>query len=311
MTIDAHHLSCLLAIARTGSFSRAAEEIGQSQPTLSNNIALLEQRLGVRVLERSKRGSTLTPHGEILVRRAEGLQLILEDAETEVRNLNLTIAGPLRVGTTPSALPALVPLALKLLGPTLNASMIEIVEGLDQSLNPQLLAGKLDVVVGPVKEPFIGVEGIEETAILTDPFCIAVAPHSPLARLTQIALADLTEQMWVLPHPGSTYRRHIEAMFLTQDIPWPANAIFSNSLFLLEAMVTAGDCVSVVSPVQMRVPPPPFSILALKKASIRKIGFKARSRTRLSPLAIEFRDALFAAADRMVEDFGHLGLSRA
>ena len=67
MTIDAHHLSCLLAIARTGSFSRAALELGQSQPTLSNHIALLERRLGVQVLQRSKRGSSLTPHGEILV----------------------------------------------------------------------------------------------------------------------------------------------------------------------------------------------------------------------------------------------------
>ncbi len=307
MTIDAHHLACLLAIARTGSFSRAAEDMGQSQPTLSNNIALLERRLGVRVLERSKRGSTLTSFGEILVRRAEGLHVMLADAEAEVRNRARATAGPLRIGATPSTLPSLLPVALQRLGDELAASQIEIVEDLDHSLGPQLLAGKLDMVVGPVHEPFTATPGIVETALLNDPFCLAVGQSHRLAARTRVALADLTDETWILPRGGSTYRRHIEAMFLTQGIEWPANAIYANSLMLLEAMVVAGGCITFVSPLQLRMPLPGFRLLHIENGSSRKIGYKLRAGTRLSPIGTTFLEKMHAAAATIADDFGSLG----
>jgi DNA-binding transcriptional LysR family regulator len=311
MTIDAHHLACLLAIARTGSFSRAASEMGQSQPTLSNNIALLERRLGVRVLERSKRGSTLTAHGEVLVRRAEGLHAMLADAEAEVRNLDMAISGPLRIGATPSTLPALIPTALKLLGPDLGASHIEIVEDLDHSLGPQLLAGKLDMVVGPVHEPFTETAGITETALLHDPFCLAVGKDNPLARKHSIALAECADQTWVLPRLGSTYRRHIEAMFLTQGVDWPPSAVYANSLMLIEALVVSGGCVTFVSPLQLRMPLPDFKVLRVENGSSRKIGLKVRAGTRLSPLGVQFASMLRASVQAIASEFRAIGVAMA
>jgi DNA-binding transcriptional LysR family regulator len=311
MTLDAHHLSCLLAIARTGSFSRAAAELGQSQPTLSNNIALLERRLGVRVLDRSKRGSTLTAHGAILVRRAEGLQAMLDDAEKEVRNLDLAISGPLRIGATPSVLPALLPKTLATLRAEWSASMIEIVEDLDQSLGPQLRTGKIDMIVGPVHEQFTETPDIVETELLIDPFCIAVGPDSRFRDRESVLLAELAGETWVLPRDGSTYRRHVEAMFLTAGVNWPANAIYANSLYLLESMVSLGNCVTFVSPVQLRLPVTGFKVLRVENGSHRKIGFKMRKAGRLSPLGTRFLDALTGAAAQMADDFRSLQLAAA
>lgn len=308
MTIDPHHLSCLLAIARTGSFSRAAEQLGQSQPTLSNNIALLERRLGVRVLDRSKRGSTLTAHGQVLVRRAEGLKSLLDDTETEVRNLERSIVGPLRIGATPSVLPALLPSALTILRAGWAASMIEIVEGIDRILEPQLRIGKLDLVVGPVYEPFTEAADIVENELLIDPMCVAVGLGSAFVERESISLHELTDEAWILPREGSTYRRHIEAMFLNAGITWPKNAIYANSLHLLEAMVATSQYVTIVSPVQIRLPILGFKVLRLREGSCRRIGFKERVTAHLSPLGVAFCDALKAAANEMAEQFNSLKL---
>lgn len=303
MTLSAHQLSCLLAIARTGSFSRAAAELGQSQPTLSNNIALLERRLGVRVLERSKRGSVLTPHGEILVRRAEGLQTMLEDAELEVRNLDSAITGPLRIGATPSVLPSLLPSALASLQSEGRNDLIEVVEDLDQSLGPKLRTGKLDIIVAPVNEPFTQTPDIIETELLHDRFCIAVGHDSPLAGRKAVRLEDLSDEAWLLPRVGSTYRRHIEAMFLTSGVSWPTKAHYANSLLLLEAMVASSKYVTFVSPVQLRMPITQFNILKLETGSYRKIGYKTRKGIPLSPLGARFIDNLKSAALKLAQDF--------
>ena len=138
MAVDAIQIANLLAIARTGSFTRAAAEKGMSQPALSNSIALLERRLGVPVLTRSRRGSELTPYGEILVRRAEGLQALLSDAETEVRRRADGVAGPLRIGATPSVIPTLLANTLIDLVADGEPVDIEIIDGLDQTLVPML-----------------------------------------------------------------------------------------------------------------------------------------------------------------------------
>lgn len=302
MTLDAHHLACLLAIARTGSFSRAAVELGQSQPTLSNNIALLERRLGVKVLERSKRGSSLTPHGEILVRRAEGLQGLLEDAESEVRNLDMYILGPLKIGATPSVLPLLVPTALALMGNHDNNSVIEVVEGLDQSLTPKLQTGSLDIVVGPVGELFMDSLDVKETVLLRDPFCIAVGDQSRHHSLENASLTDLTGDAWILPRKGSTYREHVEALFMTTGVPWPRDCIFANSLPLLEAMICFSNRVTIVSPVQIRPPISGFRVIALNGGGYRQIGYKVRAKGRLSPLGLEFLQCLQAASHSLAGD---------
>ena len=73
MEPDYRQLMYLLAIAECGSFSRAAAKLRMSQPALSNSIAALERALGVRVLDRTRNGATLTDFGRLLANHAEAL----------------------------------------------------------------------------------------------------------------------------------------------------------------------------------------------------------------------------------------------
>lgn len=299
MAVDAVQIANLLAIAQHGSFTRAAEEKGMSQPALSNSIALLEQKLGVRVLERSRRGSTLTPYGEILVRRAEGLQALLGDAETEVRMHAAGVSGPLRIGATPSVLPKLLPRALALLVADEGPVDIEIVEKLDQALVPMLRSGALDIIVGPVGEMFTSSADITEVTLLPDPFAIGAGPRSAFHDRTSLTLAELQDAPWILPRPGSTYRRHVEALFLTAGVPWPRNCIHANSLPLLEAMVMTTDRVTIVSPIQIAASGAAISVVTLANGGSRAIGYKVRSSSPITPIGERFIRHLVAYTEQV------------
>lgn len=291
MAVEASQIANLLAIARHGSFTQAAVEKGMSQPALSNSIALLERRLGVRVLERTRRGSTLTPYGEILVRRAEGVRALLDDAEAEVRSFASGVSGPLRIGATPSVLVSLIPRAFRLLDQD-GPMNIEVVDGLDDVLVPLLRTGGLDLVVGPVESVFGGSADVEEVTLMEDPFAVAVGKASPFYGRPSLRLADLAEAPWVLPRLGSAYRRHVEALFMIEGVPWPNDCVLANSIPVLESFVSSTSRVTLVSPVQLSESLHTFRVIPLKHAGGRKIGFKVRKGSRMSPLGSAFVRAL-------------------
>ena len=296
MAVEATQIANLLAIARHGSFTRAAVEKGMSQPALSNSIALLEQRLGVKVLERTRRGSTLTAFGEILVRRAEGVHSLLSDAEAEVRRHAAGVAGPLRIGATPSVLASLLPKALRALDAGGRPLDLEIVDGLDGRLVPMLRSGKIDIIVGPVDEMLGGTEDVVEEMLFEDPFWLAVGPASPFYGEKSLTLAQLADAPWALPREGSTYRRHVEALFMTAGVGWPKDCILVNALPLLESLVANTARITLVSRAQLTQPPQPFQVIPLDGAGRRRIGFKLRRGSRPGPLTQEFIDALKESA---------------
>lgn len=299
MAVEASQIANLLAIARHGSFTRAAAEKGMSQPALSNSIALLEQRLGVQVLERSRRGSTLTAFGEILVRRAEGVQSLLSDAEAEVRSHAMGISGPLRIGATPSVLASLLPNALRLLDKSQTPLDLEIVDGLDGRLVPMLRSGKIDIIVGPVDEMLGGTDDVIEAVLFDDPFWLAAGPASPFYDAKSLSLGQLADAPWALPREGSTYRRHVEALFMTAGVAWPRDCILVNALPLLESLVTHTSRITLVSRAQLTQPPQPFRVITLQGAGGRRIGYKLRRGARTGPLTLQFIEALRASASEL------------
>jgi LysR family transcriptional regulator of gallate degradation len=213
-----------LAVADHGSFNRAAAARGLSQPALSNSIAQLERRLGIRVLERTRRGSQVNEFGRILLEGARTVDAVLKHTAERVRLKRLGVSGPLRLGSTPSMtlkfLPDLMAVLLKDSGPV----QISITEGLDDQLVPALQAGELDLVLGPSSGSALPSDLIEDE-LFNDSFSIAVGPRHALAKRRSLLLAELKDQPWVLPGPGSAYRRHVEALPLVESIVTLTNRV--------------------------------------------------------------------------------------
>src|SRR4051812_13123596 len=109
--LDPRRLLTFRAVAREGSFSRAAAVLHRSQPAVSHQVAALERELGTALLVRGRGGATPTPAGELLLAHADALATRLELAGTQMDALMADTRRTLRVGGFPSALATIVPAA--------------------------------------------------------------------------------------------------------------------------------------------------------------------------------------------------------
>jgi DNA-binding transcriptional LysR family regulator len=98
------HLRYLAALAQTHHFSRAAEQCGVSQPTLSAGIKQLELSLGVQIVRRRRNFVGFTPEGEIVTRWAQRTSLDIDGLLQELSASRGTLSGHLKIGVIPSAL---------------------------------------------------------------------------------------------------------------------------------------------------------------------------------------------------------------
>src|SRR3954468_12587454 len=110
--MDPRRLMVFRAVAQAQSFSRAAELMSLTQPSVSHQIALLETEVGVRLLERGRGGLRLTEAGATLLEHADDIAWRLELATTQLAALADQHSEHLRLGAFPTALAGLIPAAV-------------------------------------------------------------------------------------------------------------------------------------------------------------------------------------------------------
>src|SRR3954447_7158529 len=204
--LDLKLLTTFREVAVRGSFSEAAAALDFTQPAISQHISRLEAALGVRVLERSARGVTLTPAGEVLVREASALLDAARRAEEAVRAAGGVGRSEIRVAAFPSAAAGLLPGATRELrarrpDAELSLTVLENDPALDA-----LLAGRVDVAVlvqSPLS-PIPARPGVEYLPISDDELRIAVAADHPLAARASVALEELCDEPFLVTEVAGT-----------------------------------------------------------------------------------------------------------
>ncbi|MBV8717672.1 MAG: LysR family transcriptional regulator [Chloroflexi bacterium] len=179
--IELRHLAALTAVAQTGAFGKAAEQLGYTQSSVSQQIAGLEQLVGQRLLERSRGSSVvdLTEAGKLLLRHAEAILARLHTAEADFAAYAAGTAGELRVGVFQSVGTRILPDLLREFLATWPGVRIRPFEtDDDQALLSAIEQGRLDVAfaMSPLPEgPFTALE------LLRDPYVLVVPSSWPLA----------------------------------------------------------------------------------------------------------------------------------
>ena len=110
--MEMHQIRYVVAVARSGNFSRAAELCHVSQPSLSQQILKLEEELGERLFERTKREARPTPHGEIFLRRALRILEEVDAARREADDAKQLLTGSVTIGVIPTVAPYILPKAI-------------------------------------------------------------------------------------------------------------------------------------------------------------------------------------------------------
>jgi DNA-binding transcriptional LysR family regulator len=198
MALDVKRLKVLREVARTGSFSAAAETLAFTQPAISRQIATLETEAGARLVERNARGIRLTPAGELLVEHADAILDRLAAAETQLEALAGLKGGRLRIGAFPTANSMLVPLAIKAFSERHPDVELRLEECVSRELLGRLTAGEIDLAIVSNHVPTVtGGDDVELEFLMDDPLHVAMPRDHPLADKPDLTMADLAGETWI------------------------------------------------------------------------------------------------------------------
>jgi DNA-binding transcriptional LysR family regulator len=197
--LSPQRLSFFLEVVRCGSLAGAARALSFTQSAISQQIAALEQELGVPLLERSHRGVRPTSAGRILARHADRIAAQLREAERELAAAANGEAGDVRVAAFPTAAATFVTRAIaemKRSQPRIHVTLIEADPG--ESL-PLLRSGEIDAAVDfdyDVHPVELGDE-FTVSPLLSEALLVALPVDSPLARRRRVRLSDLRDERWI------------------------------------------------------------------------------------------------------------------
>jgi DNA-binding transcriptional LysR family regulator len=199
-SIELRHLLALRAVARSGSFSRAAEELGYTQSAISQQIAMLERFVGVPLFERrgGRRQVTLSEAGKLLLRHAGAVVDRLQSARADLAAFAEGAKGTLRIGAYESVSARILPAILGVFAAKWPKVDIDLKDSSDEELLPLVEAGELDLAF--VMDTETMSDGFKTTELLRDPYVLLLPAGSPLAEKEVVPLEDVAGSRFVAQH---------------------------------------------------------------------------------------------------------------
>ncbi|MEH6388635.1 MULTISPECIES: LysR family transcriptional regulator [Pseudomonas] len=241
--MDTANLSAFLAVAASGSFSRAAESLHLTQPAISKRIAALETQLGARLFDRIGRHITLTEAGRVLKPRAEDILGVLGDTQRALSNLSSTVQGRLSLATSHHIGLHRLPPVLRQYTKRYPEVALDI-HFLDSEVaHDRVMHGEVELAVitlAPrVESPIIAEN------IWNDVLEFVVAPDHPLAIERHITLEQLASYPAVFPGLNTFTHRIVSQAFERHGIT-PQISMSTNYLETIKMMVSIGLAWSVL-----------------------------------------------------------------
>ncbi|MEU2228904.1 transcriptional regulator CynR [Streptomyces sp. NPDC018347] len=233
MALELRHLRYLLAVAEHANFTRAAEDLRISQPTLSQQIKQLELTVGAQLLDRTGRTVRLTDAGETYAHYARRALRDLAAAERAVLDVADLSRGHLRLALTPTFTAYLIgPLTAEL--HTRHPGItLDVREMTQDRIEAGLLADDLDLGIA-----FHGphLPGITATALFTETLSLVTGADRPDTGEEPLPVRDLAERQLALLSGDFATRGHIDAYFATHKVQ-PRIAVEANSIQALTEIV--------------------------------------------------------------------------
>lgn len=240
--MEMHQLRYAVAVARSGNFSRAAEQCRVAQPSLSQQILKLEEELGERLFDRTKREARLTPHGETFLRRA---LRILEEADAvkrDAEDAKQLLSGTLTLGVIPTIAPYLLP--------KVTAAFMKRFPGVELIVQEEPTARLLKLLHGyevdlaVLSTPF-DAERLGMRPLLSEELLIALPPDHPLARKRALLPRDLAKERLIVMQEGHCLGDQVLGFCASGNLK-PRISFRSAQLETLQSLVHAGMGISLV-----------------------------------------------------------------
>src|SRR4051794_5122260 len=214
MTPELRLVRYFVAVAEIGNVTRAAERLHIAQPSLSAAIKQLEGQLGVELLERRGRRVTVTPAGELLLRRGRELLEHADAVAEELRRHGAVTPGRLRLGLTPTARYGVGPRLLAACAAEVPAVMLYTSEDTTGALLRDVAAGRLDLAV-TFCAPEAAPAGVALVALADEPAGVHLPAAHPLAARSRVTARDLAGETVLVAasHDSTGYSERVLGAF--------------------------------------------------------------------------------------------------
>ncbi len=203
----------------------------------------LETSLGIKLLERSAKGVTPTPMGELIFSHARLIKNEIELARSQVKRRGQKENGVLTFGVLPSLASSIVPRALASWRVDHPTSRVRIVEKVQIELLISLLRGDVDLFIG-MTEYYGILEGLKQRVIFRDRQCVFARPQHPAFKMEKATWRDLAQFPWVCPMVGSQ-RTILESLLQSHQVPMPRQIVEGGSVEFVKTLVSSSDHLAI------------------------------------------------------------------
>ena len=211
--ITLRQLRYFKALADTRHYRKAAERMGVSQPSLSQQIAKLESALRLELVERGRRGAVLTPGGRDVLARARGIIDEVEALTAQSAAARTGVGGTIRLGSTLTLGPYILPYVVRQLRKDYPALKLIIRDAAPRVLQDELLEGRHDMILTQLP---VQTGDAEVRRLFREPLKLVVAQDHPLAGQNEAADADLEGQDILAL--SSAYVLHSQILALCEEV---------------------------------------------------------------------------------------------
>ena len=237
-------LHVLMTAVQAGSMGKAAQILNTTQPNISRSIGELEQALGVRLLDRHRQGIEPTEYGRALLDCGAA---VFDDLRQGVKNIAFLAdpaAGELRIGTTTFLAASFVSALVDRLSRRYPRIVFHLVTGYTETLHQELAERNVDLLIirgsGPIADPRYDFE-----FLFDDSYVVAAGAQNQWGRRRRIEIAELVNELWVLPPPDSVIGSIVMDAFRTSGLDYPRVSVVTDCPHMRISLLATGRFVTI------------------------------------------------------------------
>jgi DNA-binding transcriptional LysR family regulator len=237
-------LHILLAVAQSGSMTKAASQLAVSHPVVSRSISDLEHALGVQLLERTRQGVELTIYGRAMLGRSNAAFDELRQGVKDIEFLVDPTAGEVRIGGTAPLVASFVSSIVDRLHRRYPRMVFHVASGSAGPLLRDLDERNFDLLIlrkiGAFAEDRVSFE-----ILYNNPYFVVAGASNPWTRRRRVDLAELIDELWVLPPADTRFGELVRDFFRKKKLPCPRAAVIAHGLDMIVNLLGTGRYLAI------------------------------------------------------------------
>jgi DNA-binding transcriptional LysR family regulator len=278
-------LHVFFTVVQRGSMGKAAQQLGISQPAVSEVIADLEHVLGVRLLDRSPAGIEPTIYGSALLKRSVTVFDELKQSVRDIEFLANPLVGEVRIGC-PESHAFISSAIIDRLSRRYPDVVVHVITAQPATLEfRELRERQVDLLLGRVATPLRD-DDVQAEVLLEDRLLVVAGADNPLTRRRKVELAELMNERWLLLPANNVISSLIAEAFAARGLPVPQESVSADVNVRIHLLAT-GRFVTIFPdslvqsiaerwsiktlPIDLGIRAPPVGIVTLKNRTLSPV----------------------------------------